>query len=93
MSASEGNGKVLNYMAMALPVVAFDTPVTRELLGDLGLYAPLGDAEALAAGLLAALRDEPAARARGVALRARAAAHFSWDRSAAQLDAVYRRLL
>ncbi len=93
MSASEGNGKVLNYMAMALPVVAFDTPVTRELLGDLGLYAPLGDAEALAAGLLEALRDEPAARARGAALRARAAAHFSWDRSAAQLDAVYRRLL
>ncbi len=93
MSASEGNGKVLDYMAMALPVVAFDTPVTRELLGDLGLYAPLGDAEALAAELLGALRDARAARARGAALRARAAARFSWEQSAAQLDAVYRRLL
>ena len=80
-------------MAMELPVVAFDTPVTRELLGDLGLFAPLGDAEALADGLLAALRDERAARACGAALRARAAACFSWEQTAARLDAVYRRLL
>jgi glycosyltransferase involved in cell wall biosynthesis len=93
MSATEGNGKVLNYMAMGLPVVAFDTPVTRELLGDLGLFAPLGDAVALADGLLAALRDERAARACGAALRTRAAACFSWDQTAARLDAVYRRLL
>jgi glycosyltransferase involved in cell wall biosynthesis len=93
LSATEGNGKVLNYMAMALPVVAFDTPVNRELLGDLGLYAPPGDVAALAAALLDALRDECAARALGTALRARAAAHFSWEQSVAQLEAVYRRLV
>ncbi len=93
LSATEGNGKVLNYMAMALPVVAFDTPVNRELLGDLGLYAPPGDVAALAAALLDALRDERAARALGTALRARAAAHFSWEQSVAQLEAVYRRLV
>jgi glycosyltransferase involved in cell wall biosynthesis len=93
VSATEGNGKVLNYMAMALPVVAFDAPVNRELLGDLGLYAPHGDAAALGDALLAALRAESAARARGQALRARAAAHFSWDTAARRLDAVYRRLV
>ena len=42
MSATEGNGKLLNYMAVGLPTVTFDTPVSRELLGDLGLYAPWG---------------------------------------------------
>jgi glycosyltransferase involved in cell wall biosynthesis len=93
VSATEGNGKVLNYMAMANPVVAFDTPVNRELLGDLGLYAPLGDAEALGAQLLATIRDGATARARGEALRARATQHFSWEQAAAHLDAVYRRLV
>jgi glycosyltransferase involved in cell wall biosynthesis len=93
VSASEGNGKVLNYMAMALPTVAWDTPVNRELLGDLGLYAPLGDVPAFAAILRDTLRGETAARARGQALRTRAAAHCSWAASAARLDAVYQRLV
>ena len=92
LSATEGNGKVLNYMAMALPVVAFDTPVNRELLGDLGLYAPRADVAALADRLLEALRAPAAARERGRALRARAARHFSWEASARRLEHVYRRL-
>jgi glycosyltransferase involved in cell wall biosynthesis len=33
LSATEGAGKIGNYMAMGLPVVAFDTPVSREYLG------------------------------------------------------------
>ncbi len=32
LSATEGSGKILNYMAMGLPVVAYDTPVSREYL-------------------------------------------------------------
>ncbi|MBN1318072.1 MAG: glycosyltransferase family 4 protein, partial [Anaerolineales bacterium] len=48
LSATEGSGKVLNYMAMELPTVAFDTAVHREYLGDLGVYAPPGDTESLA---------------------------------------------
>ena len=39
LSATEGSGKILNYMAMGLPTVAFDMPVSREYLGDLGIYA------------------------------------------------------
>ena len=92
LSASEGNGKVLNYMAMGLPVVAFDTSVNRELLGDLGLYVPQGHVDALAATLLRTLQAPAAATARGAALRARAAARFSWQASAATLEAVYCRV-
>jgi glycosyltransferase involved in cell wall biosynthesis len=93
MSATEGNGKVLNYMAMALPVVGFDTPVNRELLGDLGLYAPLGDSAALAHRLIETVRAGAAASGQGEALRARAAARFSWQQSGARLEAVYSRLM
>ncbi|MEZ4519564.1 MAG: glycosyltransferase family 4 protein [Chloroflexota bacterium] len=43
VSSTEGSGKLLNYMAMALPVVAYDTPVNYEYLGEWGVYPPLGD--------------------------------------------------
>ncbi|MEJ2483787.1 MAG: glycosyltransferase [Gemmatimonadota bacterium] len=39
LSVTEGNLKVYNYLACGLPVVAFDNPVNREILGDLGVYA------------------------------------------------------
>ena len=45
LSATEANGKLLNYLACGLPCVVFDTPVNRELLGDVGIYAVYGDVE------------------------------------------------
>ena len=42
LSLTEGAGKLLNYMAVGLPVVAFDTPVAREYLGPDGLFATRG---------------------------------------------------
>ena len=50
ISRTEGLGKLLNYMAMGLPTVAFDVPVAREYLGDLGLYAETGNAAIASAG-------------------------------------------
>ena len=61
LSATEGSGKLLPYMAAALPIAAFDTPVHREYLGDHGYYAPLGDAAALAE----AIRSRAGSPARG----------------------------
>lgn len=91
-SASEANGKLLNYMAMGLPTVVYETPVARELLGDLGVYASPGDVAALADALLALL-DDPARRAKlGAALRQRVTLQFSWDSVAVRLEAVYTRL-
>jgi len=48
LSLTEGSGKLLNYMAAALPTVAFDTPVAREYLGLYGLFAKTGDVDSLA---------------------------------------------
>jgi glycosyltransferase involved in cell wall biosynthesis len=93
MSLTEGNGKISNYMAMGLPVVAFDTPVSREILGDLGMYAQLGSAEDLAAKLGLALEDGALASRLGAALRARAVSDFSWERAACQIEEIYRQVL
>ena len=89
-SLTEANGKLLNYMACGLPVVATDTPVNRELLGDHGVFAPVGDAEQFAALILDLLADASRARGVGQALRDRAESMFSWKAIASRLETVYR---
>jgi glycosyltransferase involved in cell wall biosynthesis len=92
ISATEGSGKLLNYMALGLPTVAFDTLVSREYLGEAGVLAPVGDAPALAAAL-ADLAGRPAERrARGEALRRRAVEQFGIGRSIAAIEAAYREI-
>jgi glycosyltransferase involved in cell wall biosynthesis len=92
MSTTEGSGKLLNYMAMARPVVAYDTPVNREFLGDLGVYAPLGDVAAFAEAI-AALAEQPARRAKvGCALRRRVEETFSWPAAGLRIEQLYWHL-
>ena len=93
MSMTEGSGKISNYMAMGLPVVTFDSPVSREMLGDIGIYARMGSAEDLAAKLEVALTDQPLASNLGHAGRTRAIADFSWERGARQIEAIYARII
>jgi glycosyltransferase involved in cell wall biosynthesis len=93
MSATEGNGKILNYMATGLPVVAFDNPVSREYLGDDGVYAPGGDVSALAAGIERLLSDPPAAHDLGQRLRVRAIERFAWETSAHKIEQAYETAL
>jgi glycosyltransferase involved in cell wall biosynthesis len=88
LSATEGSGKILNYMAMGLPTVAFDMPVSREYLGNLGIYAkpadPLSLAEALYKGLFDAEHNST-----GRSLRQTAKEKFSWDHAADTILQVY----
>lgn len=93
MSATEAAGKVLNYMAMALPVVAFDIPVMHEYLGDLGVFAPLGDAGSFSDQIEMLLDHPERARTIGLALRERAKQQFSWDRAGRAIECVYKELL
>ena len=89
-SATEANGKLLNYMAAGLPTVAYDGPVAREILGDAGVLAPMGDVAALARAIAALLDDPAECRRRGAALRDRAVAEFGWPALARRLLDVYR---
>lgn len=94
ISATEGSGKILNYMALSLPTVAFNLPVSREFLGDGGIYAADINSPALAAALNRALDLSPGERTRlGRYLRRRVVQHFSWERAAEKIEAVYLALL
>jgi len=89
LSLSESAGKLLNYMAVALPTVAFDTPVAREYLGLHGLLAERGNAQSLAEKLIVALESPEL----GMALRQRAVQHFSWRAAGETIVAAYTKLM
>ncbi len=95
MSLTEGAGKLLNYMAVGLPVVAFDTPVAREYLGSDGIYAEPGNSSSLAECLHQALDDVDKSQhtnQRGHRLRQRAAQLFGWGPAGQQIAQLYARV-
>jgi glycosyltransferase involved in cell wall biosynthesis len=89
MSATEGSGKIPLYMAMGLPTITFDTPVSHEYLGDAGIYAAFGSAADLAAKIRQALDDRPWAVSLGALGRKHAVRELSWGRAAQQIEAIY----
>lgn len=95
LSLTEGAGKLLNYMAVGLPVVAFDTAVAREYLAHDGIYARPGDAGSLAECLDAALphagQANPSAYC-GQRLRQRAVQSFGWEAAGRQIVEAYTRV-
>lgn len=92
LSATEGAGKILNYMAMGLPVVAFNTPVSCEYLGNCGTGAALGDVEQFAGELLFLLENPAEARARGEHLRQRILDCFTWRQGTQKIVEVYKKV-
>ena len=89
LSATEGNGKILNYMSMALPTVAFDTPVNREYLDKWGIYVEWGNHVAFAEALISLLEDEERALELGRQLRKRAIECYSWEGAGEEIVRVY----
>lgn len=89
LSATEGNGKILNYMSMALPTVAFDTPVNREYLDKWGIYVEWGNHVAFAEALISLLEDEERALELGRQLRKRAIECYSWEGAGKEIVRVY----
>ncbi len=92
LSDTEGSGKILNYMAMTLPTVAFDMPVSREFLGGLGVYAEREDAHGLADALQSLIADPDWAKALGRRLRQRAAERYAWDQAGRNIASIYNSL-
>jgi glycosyltransferase involved in cell wall biosynthesis len=94
-SRAEGNPlTVIEAMAHGACVVASDIPPHRELLGDAGVFVPVGDAVALAEALRSVGRDSASARAIGEQARARLAAsdEYQWDGVAARTASVLASL-
>lgn len=93
LSISEGAGKLLNYMAAALPTVAFDTPVAREYLGHHGIFAKRGDVASLTKMLLRALNEGSSMTHSAQQLRQRAIQFFNWYSAGQQIVSIYEKVM
>ena len=93
MSSTEGSGKVLNYMAMAIPTIVYDSPVHREYLTDLGLYVPSGDIVGLAEMISKTIDGSDQSSDLGSSLRQRAIEHYSWIKAAERIIKLYEELI
>jgi glycosyltransferase involved in cell wall biosynthesis len=91
ISLEETNGKLINYMSMGLPTVVFDTPINREILGDLGIYAKLKDSHDLARVILDSI-DGNDERDLTIKLRERAVSLFSLEKMGDNLVKIYKKV-
>ena len=90
LSTTEGNGKLYNYMAMCLPVVASDTEPNRIILDGLGHMVDPGNPEEFATAIKDAFSDSAERRA---ALRERVATYFAWHKQIERLESIYAGVL
>jgi glycosyltransferase involved in cell wall biosynthesis len=83
--------KLLEYMAMSKPVVAYDLPETRRTAREAAVYATPDDPASLAARI-EELLDDPEQRAQmGAVGRNRIETVLSWEHAERQLLAAYER--
>ncbi|MBB6430452.1 glycosyltransferase family 4 protein [Algisphaera agarilytica] len=86
---TEANGKLLNYMAVGLPIVATETRVNRSLLDDTALYGQVDDGESLADAVCRYLDDPALAEEKAQAGRRRVIDKLSWAAGGRKLVEVY----
>jgi glycosyltransferase involved in cell wall biosynthesis len=84
--------KVMDYMALGKPIVAFDLPEHRETAQAAALYALPNDDLDLARGIDTLMKDPVRRAEMGEFGRRRSEAHLAWSSSAAQLLEAYRTL-
>jgi glycosyltransferase involved in cell wall biosynthesis len=84
--------KTMEYMAFALPVVAFDLHETRISAGDAAVYATPNDVGELAQLLIDLVDDKPRRRSMGMVGRARIEQELAWDHQAPRYVGVYEQL-
>jgi glycosyltransferase involved in cell wall biosynthesis len=87
--------KLFEYMASAIPVVASDFPVWREIVGsdDCGLLVDPTDADAVARAIVELLDDPERAAAMGVRGRKAVLERYRWDIQGARLVDWYAEIL
>jgi glycosyltransferase involved in cell wall biosynthesis len=85
--------KVLEYMAMGIPIVQFDLSEGRTSAGASAVYVRENDARGLARAIVTLLEDDALRFRMGLAGRQRLEAHYSWQMQIPHLLAAYRNAL
>ena len=85
--------KLFEYLAAGRAIVASDLPSIREIVHDgvEALLVPAGDAEALARAIQRVL-DDPALAERLAHAASEAAPHYTWQRRAERLEALFSQI-
>jgi glycosyltransferase involved in cell wall biosynthesis len=87
-STYEGFGlPILEAMVRGTPVIAWDIPVVREVVGDAGILAPVGNIVELASAMRRVGEDDPLRQTLRDSARRRAQC-FSWNKAARTFLAV-----
>ena len=81
--------KILEYMALGKPIVAFDLAEHRVSAGDAAVYVTPNDPRAFANAIVELADDEPARTKMGLVGQERIATKLSWSHSAPALLSVY----
>lgn len=89
ISQSEGDGKLYNYMSAGLAIVVFDRSVSREILGNAGVYAEFGSASDLAKKIVWLIDHSAEAKQLGQKARQRAISKLSWRAVGKRINQVY----
>jgi glycosyltransferase involved in cell wall biosynthesis len=93
-SLDEGFGfAAVEAMACRTPVVALDTPINREIIGDSGILLSEATAADLADAIQRVLQDTALANDLGEKGRARVEQAYSWSIAAERYERLYRRLI
>lgn len=85
--------KVIEYIAIGLPVVSFDLSESRVTAGDAALYSPDGDELHLATNLARVLDDQELRDRMRASAAERMAGPLSWETARQELLATYSSLL
>jgi glycosyltransferase involved in cell wall biosynthesis len=85
--------KTMEYMAYALPVVAFDLTETRVSAGDTAVYVEPGDITGFATAITQLLDDDERREQLGVMARERVADKLDWQAQRLAYVGVFNRLL
>jgi len=92
INRSKCAAKIIEYMAMGLPIVASRVGQNVEYIehGTSGLLAEPGDADSFAQMMRAMLSDPQKAKAMGAAARERVWARFDWDKLVETVEQAYQ---
>jgi glycosyltransferase involved in cell wall biosynthesis len=90
ISTSESNQKILNYMAMGIPTVCFDTQPNRFFLGEDGIYAKETDVQSLIEVLDNTINTSITTEHKERLIQR--SKLFSWEKTAQRIKTIYSKV-